>query len=254
MRRLALVVALLMAVSTSACRKAQAEELEPASRIVEINGQSFCGYVASPEECLSEDGPYLGVNGQHYLAKPVRFPDSAPEQGKTTVVKDDGDHDFLISFLIWQSLFNQRTVYAPYYGSDYYRDRYVPAPVRTVYRDTYVAPFENKNSTVIAQKAPEAQYKTSTGKTLSGSQVNAQRINGSHSSNLKSGNNGGGSKGFTGGDRGGGGSKPAGGGGKPAVGGGGGAKPPAGGGGSRVGGGGGGGSRAGGGGVSGGRR
>lgn len=248
MRHFALLVVVLMAISLTGCgEQAKAEELEPASRIVEIDGRSFCGYVASPEECLSEDGPYIGANGEHYLAKPVKFPDSAPEQGKTTVVRDDSDHDFLLTYLVWSSLFNQRTTYAPYYGSDYYAQRYVPAPVRETYRTTYVQPFESKNSTAIAQKAPEAQYKTSTGKTLSGSQVNAQKINESHSSNLTSGNNGG-SKGFTGGDRGG--SKPAGGG-KPAVGGGG-AKPPAGGGSKPAGGGGG--SRAGGGGVSGGRR
>lgn len=252
MRRLALLVALIMVGSLSVACGQKSEELEPASRVVNVDGQSFCGYVASPEECLTDDGPYLGVNGQRYLAKPVKFPDSAPEQGKTTRVRDDGDHDFLISYLIWSSLYNQRTIYAPYYGSDFYAQRYVPAPVRETYRTTYVEPFESKNSAVIAQKAPEAQYKTSTGKTISGSQVDAKRINSSNASNLRSSNNGGGSKGFTGGDRGGGGgSKPAGGGSKPA-GGGGGAKPAGGGGGARVGGGGGGGSRAGGGG--GGRR
>lgn len=76
--------------------------------------------------------------------------------------------------------------YYSYYDSSAYYDTYVPAKIRTVYVRTETT-FGKTNRTAIASRSKTATYRTSTGKTVKGTQVTSKTQFGSGKSFGKSG-------------------------------------------------------------------
>lgn len=84
-------------------------------------------------------------------------------------------HDGLCpsSWIPWPMPASWEADYAPYYDSPAWYDTYVPRANRTVYVH-HITTYMHTHAAIIRQDASEARYRSSTGKTVSGTTVAAE--------------------------------------------------------------------------------
>ena len=153
--------AVLVAGSLVACDSGSQQDVtyQPSAYGPQISGQASCAYVVDPQECADS-----GVPSQYWYQMP----------GDQPAGYVDSQAAFAAHMVFW--LWWWRLAYDPWYSSYSYYGYYVPSRYRSTYVRTHVTYVENHYHTSITSYSKRTTYRSSTGKTVSGSRVPTKRF------------------------------------------------------------------------------
>jgi hypothetical protein len=156
-RLLAVLVAATMLLGTAvACDSTGDDTYRPSSYGPTIAGQASCAWIVDPSECSDS-----GVPSGNWYQMPGSQPSGYNADNLSTMI-----------FALWW----WRLAYDPWYASSAYYGYYVPSRYRSTYVSQHVTYVENHYRTQINNYSKHTTYRSSSGKTVSGSKVPAKRF------------------------------------------------------------------------------